>query len=149
MRRAKGGKGARVGHILRAKRHNYGYAVYDLSVANRITRVTAARAVALAFHGTAPSDKHQAAHGDGDPTRDEIGNIRWATPKENADDADRHGRRRRGCKHQNAKLDEDAVRRLRQRRQEGLTFKALAAEFGVSVSNAFEACSGRRQWGHV
>lgn len=149
VRRVVGGRGAQIGRILRPKRHRHGYAIYDLSQNDLVTRMTAARAIALAFHGLPPSDKHQAAHGDGDPTNDVVWNIRWATPKENAADADLHGRRRRGDRHQNSKLSDASVRRLRKRRKEGATFQALALEFGVSVSNAFEANEGKRQWGHL
>lgn len=149
VRRKTGGRGAVAGRMVKPKRHRDGYAVVDLCIDNCVTRLTVARAMALAFLGPAPSETHQAAHGDGDPRNDSIANIRWATPKENAEDADRHGRRRCGERHQNAKLTAASVEEMRQLRRAGVTYKAIASRFGVAVSNAYEACSGKRQWGHL
>lgn len=149
VRRVKGGRGAQPGRILKPKPHRHGYAVFDLSIEDKVTRMTAAHALALAFHGEPPPGRYQAAHGNGDPTADTIANVRWATPKENADDADRHGRRRRGRRHQNSKLTERDVLAMRELREAGVTYRALSSMFGVSVSNAFEACAGNRQWSHI
>jgi hypothetical protein len=148
VRRVKGGRGARIGSILAPKTHRHGYPVYDLSMYNQVTRLTAARCVALAFHGAAPTSKHQAAHDDGNPTNNTVRNIKWATAVENAADADRHGRRRRGERHQNSKLSENDVRSIRAARQRGVTHAALGKRYGVSASNICAAALGR-QWGHV
>jgi hypothetical protein len=52
--------------------------------------------VCTAFHGPRPSDRHQAAHNDGDPGNNRVSNLRWATPKENQADRRRHGTAERG-----------------------------------------------------
>ena len=64
------------------------------------------RLVLLHFVGPAPSEEHECAHWDGDPTNNQVGNLRWATPKENSEDARRHGRLVVGEKSPFAKLTE-------------------------------------------
>lgn len=49
------------------------------------------RIVALAFLGPPPTPKHEVAHGDGNPSNNNINNLRWATRKENKADSIRHG----------------------------------------------------------
>lgn len=55
---------------------------------------------------------------------------------------------RRGEKHGEAKLTEDAVREIRRRRAEGEILRVLAAEFGVS-DGLVRAVVYRRAWRHV
>jgi transcriptional regulator with XRE-family HTH domain len=45
-------------------------------------------------------------------------------------------------------LTEERVRQLRARRAEGLTYRQLAAEFGISDVSAWAAANGKT-WGHV
>jgi hypothetical protein len=47
-----------------------------------------------------------------------------------------------------AKLTDDKVRRLRVRRADGVTYRQLAAEFGISDVSAWAAVNGRT-WAHV
>ncbi|MGH3257038.1 MAG: hypothetical protein ACRDOU_16855 [Streptosporangiaceae bacterium] len=47
-----------------------------------------------------------------------------------------------------AKLTFRKVRQLRARRAEGLTYRQLAAEFGISDVSAFAAVN-RKTWAHV
>lgn len=49
------------------------------------------RAVAAAFLGPKPTKKHQVAHNNGIKADNRIENLRWATPKENAQDRYGHG----------------------------------------------------------
>jgi hypothetical protein len=46
--------------------------------------------VLLAFKGHPPTPQHQAAHADGCRQHNDIWNLRWATPQENAADRRRH-----------------------------------------------------------
>lgn len=48
------------------------------------------RLVAEHFIGSAPTDKHEVAHWDGDPTNNHFSNLRWATRSENHHDRRRH-----------------------------------------------------------
>lgn len=56
------------------------------------------RLVAMAFHGDPPNESAHACHYDGDATNNRVDNIRWDTPKGNADDMRRHNRHRNGRK---------------------------------------------------
>lgn len=61
------------------------------------------RLVALAWIGEPPSSDHEVAHGDGNRTNNVVGNLRWATRKENAADREMHGNTVRGARHHNGK----------------------------------------------
>jgi hypothetical protein len=47
-----------------------------------------------------------------------------------------------------AKLSDDSVRKLRSRRADGLTYRQLATEFGISDVSAYAAVH-RKTWAHV
>lgn len=55
------------------------------------------RLVCAAFYGPASGAIH-ACHYDGDAHNNQVSNLRWGTPLENADDLRRHGRHRNGRK---------------------------------------------------
>lgn len=71
------------------------------------------RLVCLAFHGLPPSDRHQAAHNDGNKHNCHKDNIRWATPKENQADRKRHGTDPVGGRNPRAALSSADVSRIR------------------------------------
>ena len=52
-------------------------------------------AVALAFHGAAPTENHLVAHWDDNPANNTSVNLRWALPGENAEDNGRNNRSKR------------------------------------------------------
>ena len=120
----------------------------DLSRRNAVTRFQIGRLVCLAFHGEPPSSRHEACHRNGRPAENLPGNLYWGTRVENMSDAQRHGPVARGVKHGQAKLTDDAVMRMLNKRAEGATYKALSAEFGVSASNCHAAVCGA-QWAHI
>jgi hypothetical protein len=146
--RVRGGRGARLGGILKPKPHKHGYRVVDLSQDNIVTRLTIARCMALAFYGAPPTPDHVAAHWDGNPKHDRLDNIRWATYDENMADADRHGTLERGSAHHNSKLTEGDVRAMRQLKRDGLTYAQIAERFPINKSNCCAAILGRT-WSHV
>jgi hypothetical protein len=53
-----------------------------------------------------------------------------------------------GAGNPRAKLTDDTVRKLRARRADGLTYRQLAAEFGISDGSACAAVNGKT-WAHV
>lgn len=73
------------------------------------------RLVATSFIGLPPSPKHQVAHWDGDASNNMVGNLRWATNKENSQDSIRLGRNRRprGVAAARAKLTNEQVALIR------------------------------------
>ena len=114
--------------------------------------------VLTAFFGPKP-DGHECAHWDGDPTNNHISNLRWATHKENADDAKRHGTlasgsrngmnttpdsRPNGTRNGRAKLTAQDVLRLREMRDEGLSYTEMGLAFGVHRTTIRRAINGER-----
>lgn len=49
------------------------------------------RLVALVFLGHPPKGKPWVCHKDGDPTNNKVGNLVWASPKDNSEDMVKHG----------------------------------------------------------
>lgn len=92
------------------------------------------RAVALAFIGPAPSEKHHVAHWDGNARNNHVSNLRWATPKENIADKRRLG------EHQ--KLTQEQVEEIRLRKGTVSTPK-LAREYGVVPSHIWRIQNGQ------
>jgi hypothetical protein len=78
----------RSGQLLKLWTRN-GYASVQLGAGNPILYVH--RLVTEAFHGPAPTEKHEAAHWDGNPANNLAANLRWATHSENQLDSVRHG----------------------------------------------------------
>ncbi len=95
------------------------------------------RLVCAVFHGPCP-DGHETRHLDGNRSNNCASNLRWGTPKENAEDQARHGTRRG-----NEILTPEMVLRMREiRRTTGITFAALAAMFNMSESGCHDAVTG-------
>jgi hypothetical protein len=106
------------------------------------------RLVLLHFVGPAPSEEHECAHWDGDPANNQVGNLRWATPKENTEDARRHGRLIVGEKCHFSKLDEDQATEIRKRVACGSSTGALADELGLDLGTVNRIVCGK-SWKHL
>lgn len=104
--------------------------------------------VCEAFHGPKPSPRHVAAHINGDTFCNVRSNLYWATPQENMDDRERHGRTAKGERQHSAKLTNEQVREMRRRRKEGAKLATLAADFGVTFSTVGKIVSGK-SWRHI
>lgn len=61
-------------------------------------RLAVHRMVAAAYLPPRPSPQHELRHLDGDQLNNHVSNLAWGTPKDNADDRERHGRTARGEK---------------------------------------------------
>lgn len=103
--------------------------------------------VCTAFHGPRPGPKYEVAHWDGDRTNNELGNLRWATQKENrGTDAIRLGRAQRGTNQKMHKLSDSEVRWIRREYDSGRRrCTDLARLFGVSHS-AVSMIIHRKRW---
>jgi hypothetical protein len=106
------------------------------------------RLVLSHFVGPAPSEEHECAHWDGDPTNNQVSNLRWATRKENTEDTKRHGRFPLGEKSHFAKLTEARVVEIRERIAGGAATRALAEEFEVDIGQINKIACGLA-WAHL
>jgi len=89
--------------------------------------------VAQAFLGPKPFPDAEVAHWDGIPTHNHYTNLRWATVKENRQDARRHGRGPDGERNAMAKLTWEKVEEIREKFATGLYTQAqLGREYHVT-----------------
>lgn len=105
------------------------------------------RLIAYVFIGDVPDGKH-VCHYDGDPSNNNVSNLRIDTPAGNAADKERHGTLRRGEDHPTAKLTERQVYQIRTWAKLGMPYVKIAKRFGISdkqVSNIVR----RIKWAHL
>ena len=99
------------------------------------------RLILEAFVGPCP-DGMECRHLDGDPENNRMGNLRWGTPKSNADDSVRHGT-------MTTKLTEGQVIEIREKYITGNFLQSeLATMYGVSA-NAISWVLRGQSWGHI
>lgn len=136
------------GRILTPSLHYRGYLHHGLGSGGKTVTVRLNRLVCEAFHGRPPSDRHQAAHRNGDRLDNRAINLYWATKLENESDKTRHGTRRRGSACSVAKITERDALEIKARAARGERQTALASAYGVSDSLVNAIVSGRA-WKHV
>lgn len=130
--------------LLCANRDADGYTKAVLYINGKRHDKRVATLVAEAFVGPRP-DGMVVRHVDGDRSNDRAGNLLWGTPKENSEDAKRHGTWVHGTKVNTAKLTEaDVVAILKSREPHA----ALAKRYGVSPCAIWHIRAGRT-WKHV
>ena len=149
VRRSLPGRGTRVGRVLSSFLLSGRYpAVTLMRDDGSWGPYSVHRLVCWAFHGPPPSDRHHAAHRDGNALNNTASNLRWASPKENEADKELHGTRRLGSEHANAILDEVTVLDVVKRISTGETQHAVARHLGVSPS-AISAIWNGTNWSHL
>lgn len=134
--------------VLRQTPGTKGYMAVSVATLSGFRSIGVHVLVADAFLGPKSSPKLQVRHLDGDHLNNCVSNLAWGTAKENAADRLRHGRYARGAKHHNAKMTEEQVHDLIERRRTGERVKSLALRFAVSVSTVEGIIYGK-QWKHV
>jgi hypothetical protein len=100
-----------------------------------------------AFHGPR-TDGMEVRHLDGNCRNNALTNLAYGTPRENSEDARRHGTIPMGEAHHKAKLTADMVREIRRLAAEGVGATALSLQFSVSRGAIYGVVSGRK-WRHV
>lgn len=141
------GRPQRVDGGLRVPVKSRGYDRVNLSANGRCVTIPVHKLVALAFIGPRPAGM-QVAHWNGVKTDNRVENLRYATPKENGEDAKRLGEKSnmpRGLNHHNAKLSPEIVREIRG--SVGPQSK-IASKFGITQSHVQRIRSGK-VWTHV
>jgi hypothetical protein len=71
--------------------------------------------------------------------------LYWGTPKQNTADAIERGRYASGERNGMATLADETVEAIRRDRQAGLTFREIAARYGVSAGHACNITKGKRR----
>lgn len=108
---------------------------------NKIVTRLVHQLVLEAFVGPCPPGM-VTLHGDGDPSNNGLGNLRYGTHQENSRDRESHGRTARGEKHGKAKLtDALAAQILGERGSK----KSLAKKYNVSRVTIRKIKNGQRK----
>lgn len=119
------------------------------SVKYRGAQQSACPVMCTLAHGPKPAPEYEAAHSCG---KGHLGcinpqHLRWATPKENAEDKKLHGTHRAGSDIPSSKLTEEDVSEIRALK--GVLSQAkIGALFGVGQSAIFKIHHGLR-WSHL
>lgn len=155
--------GRYLGRVLKPSVNSGGYPHVTLARNGEHFNKKTANLVCEAFHGSKPSASHQVAHNNGNKADSSRGNVRWATPLENAQDKQAHGTvlrgdmhpaktnpgyHKNGAEHHSSKLTEDSVREIRMLRAGGEKQTVLARKFGITQSSLW-AVLNRKTWSHA
>lgn len=88
----------------------------------------------------------ECCHIDGDPTNNNLRNLRWGTRESNCADKIRHGTHSRGERSGNAKLTAEKVSEIRSKYAAGgVTYRELAQQYGVHHTGIYRVIQ-RKGW---
>lgn len=133
-----------VTHVVRPK----GYHVISLCGEHGAKHIRTVHALVLeAFVGPCP-DGLQCRHLDGNPANNHVLNLKWGTSIENANDKLLHGTYIQGERCSKAKLANDDVLKIRERRANGESLKTLANDFSLNVATVSRIAL-RQTWKHI
>jgi hypothetical protein len=104
--------------------------------------------VLLVFVGPRPNGYVACHFPDRDPTNNRLENLRWDTYKANEADAFKHGTRIMGERVYSAKLNENAVREIRDLMRSGVPSKEVGQRYGVHYTTVNKVVAGVL-WSHV
>lgn len=136
------------GQVLKPAIQKNGYHTISLSSDGNVKNHKVSRIILSAFCGPEPFDGAHAAHNDGDKSNNKLTNLRWASPRENQKDIERHNRRCKGSDVFGAVLNDDSVKEIRRRIGSGERNPQIAKDFRVSISTIHLIRHGRI-WKHV
>lgn len=104
--------------------------------------------ICIAFHGPCPEGM-ECCHNDGVASHNRADNLRWGTPKDNAQDQVLHGVMVRGSRHHKSRFTEEDVQEIRRSHAAGeASYTALSRKYNVS-QNAIYRVVKRLVWSHV
>ena len=134
----------KAGRTLRQASNQYGHKWVMLYKDQSGVKHYIHRLVLLAFVGPC-SDGMQGRHLDGNASNNNLVNLKWGSPAENAADKLTHGTQPMGRHTYNAKLTEEDVCKIRS--MNGL-YQDIGVAFGVSAS-LVGAIKRREKWRHI
>ena len=136
-------------HMLHPIVGHAGYCQTTLTRTSDGRRVTVRyhRIVLETFKGPCPPGM-ECRHRDGNPANNNLGNLAWGTPTENAADRERHGNTARGEKNGRSPLNPAIVRTMRKLFANGHTMRRLADRYKISVASVHHIVR-RRRWAHI
>lgn len=133
-----------VTHVIRPK----GYHVISLCGENGIKHIRTVHALVLeVFVGPCP-DGLQCRRLDGNPANNHVLNLKWGTSIENANDKTLHGTASQGERCNKAKLTNEDVVKIRERRANGESLKAIAQDFSINIAT-ISRIALRQSWKHI
>lgn len=121
-----------------------GYQCVALSRDGKMFNRKVHRLVLEVFVGPCP-DGYACAHNDGDRANNRLGNLRWATCLENAQDRQKHGTQLRGETSGKSKLTEELVSEIRNSTESGA---AVARRLSLAKTT-ISAVRRRLTWRHI
>lgn len=128
---------------------NTGYLYVNLNKNSKVIKKNIHRLVAQAFIPN-PENKPQVNHKDGNKTNNHVDNLEWNTAKENFNHALNTGliKPLKGKKHNNSKITEKDVLKIRELSKTGLKHQEIGNQFGISRSVVCRICN-YKSWTHV
>lgn len=136
------------GKVLSPRRTDFGHRMVGLRREGALKGALVHRLVCEAFHGPCPPDKQHCAHRDGNPENNRADNLRWATVRENSEDARRHGTLLQGEASNLSRLTEADVLEIRRRSAAGATGYRLAKDYKMSATGIYKILH-RENWKHI
>lgn len=133
--------------ILKQFKDKLGYMKVSICDGKTVKTRTVHSLSAITFLGSTP-EGHEIAHNDGNPSNNNIANLRFATFAENQADRAGHGTECRGEKNPLAKLDDLRVKEARTLFKKGMTKTDIARRLGVTRSAIYYVLNGDT-WNHV
>lgn len=108
------------------------------------------RNVCIKFNGFPSYPATDAAHicGNGNLGCVNPDHLEWKSHAANMADMILHGTSPKGSRNGQSRLTASAVMQMRELRKSGETYEELSKRFSVSISTAFNACSGKT-WSHI
>lgn len=142
-------RNANTKHILKPVERDGRRLISTPRVNGKQKQVRVHRLVLLAFRGPPPVGKPYGTHRDGNPANNVLTNLRWASQKENCQDAIIHGTQVRGETCGKSKLTDKKILDIRRLYDSGShTQEAIAADFGVTQNTVSKIVNGKT-WAHV
>ena len=148
VRHPKGGMRLIKGRILKQSSNRQNYKIVGLSVDCKCKTFLVNRLVLIAFNPVDGYEDLVTRHNDDNPENNNISNLCWGTPQDNANDMKLRERSCLGSVHYKSKLKESDIPVIRKMFDENFSRTAIAETFGVSRRLINAILSGQR-WAHA